>query len=108
MDNVHFNSISDEDNVLLVEIVSDEEVKDAIWSCDSLKSHSLGSFNFSFNKFCWECLKDDFVSAVKDFLVNEKWPRGSNSSFIYLIPKTPIRVLVTSQFKIVAQHCNIC
>jgi len=88
LDNVRFNSISDEDNALLVRVVFDEEVKDAVWRCDSLKSPGLDGFNFSFIKFCWECLKDDFVLAVKDLLVNGKWPRGSNASFICLIPKT--------------------
>ena len=88
LDDVCFNSISDEDNALLFEVVSDEKVKDIVWSCDSSKSPGLDGFNFSFIKFCWECLKDDFISAVKDFLVNEKWPTGSNVSFTCQIPKT--------------------
>jgi len=88
LDNVRFNSISDEDNALLVGAVFDEEVKDVVWSCDSSKSPGPDGFNFSFIKFCWECLKDDFVLTVKDFLVNIKWPWGSNASFICLIPKT--------------------
>jgi len=65
LDNVRFNSMSDEENVLLVGTVFDEEVKDAVCSCDSSKSPSPDSFNFSFIKFCWECLKDDFVSTFK-------------------------------------------
>ena len=29
----------------------------------------------------------DLMAAVKDFEFFEKWPRGSNASFICLIPK---------------------
>jgi len=38
LDNVSFNSISDADNKMLVSYFSEEEVKFAIWSCDSSKS----------------------------------------------------------------------
>jgi len=96
LDNVRFNSIFNEDNVLLVGVVSDEEVKDAIWSCDSSKSPGSDDFNFGFIKFCWECLQDDFVSAVKDFLVNRKWLRGSNASFICLI----LRLIICNNLEI--------
>jgi len=51
LDNVRFNSIFYEDNALLVGAVSDEEVKNVVWSCDSLKSSGPDGFNFSFIKF---------------------------------------------------------
>ena len=56
LDNVRFNSISDEDNELLVGVVSEKEVKNVVWSCESSKSLSPDGFNFSFIKFCWVCL----------------------------------------------------
>ena len=86
-DNVWFNSISEEDNVSLVGTVSKEEIKNDVWSCESSKSPGPNDFNFSFIKFCWVCLKEDFVSVVNDFMVNGKLPRESNASFTCLIPK---------------------
>jgi len=41
---------------------------------------------FGFLKFCWDIIKKDVVSAVKDFAVNGHWPKGSNASFLCLIP----------------------
>jgi len=88
LDNVRFNSLSDEDNKSLVGDISEEEVKNVVRSCHSSKSPGPYEFNFSFIKFCWVCLKEDVVLAVNDFMVNGKWPRGSNSSFIFLIHKS--------------------
>ena len=87
LDNVRFNTISDEDNELLVGAISEEEVKNVVWSCDSSESPGPYGFNFSFIKFCWDCLKEDVVSAINNFMVNGRWPRGTNASFICLIPK---------------------
>jgi len=87
LDNVRFTSLLEEDNVSLVGVVSEEEIKNIVWSCDGSKSPGPDGFNFSFIKFCWGCLKEDFVSTINDFMVNGKWPKGSNASFICLIPK---------------------
>ena len=81
LDNVQFNTIFDEDNELLVGTVSEEEVKNVVWSCDSSKSPGSDGFNFSFIKLCWVCIKEDVVSTINDFMVNGRWPRGSNASF---------------------------
>jgi len=67
LDNVGFKSISREDNEMLVGIISEEEVKEAVWNCDSSKSPGPDCFNFGFIKFCWDILKGDVVSAVQRF-----------------------------------------
>jgi len=87
LDKVDFNSISEVDNEMLVGEVSEEEVKAAIWGCDSSKSPGSDGFNFGFIKSCWDILKEDVVLAVKDFACYGSWPRGSNASFLCLIPK---------------------
>jgi len=58
-----------------------------VWSCDNDKSPGPVGFNFEFIKFCWEEIKDDIVRAVQNFEFDGKWPRGTNASFISLIPK---------------------
>jgi len=87
LDNARFNSISDEDNVLLVGRISEEEVKRAMWICDSDKSPGPYGFNFGFIKFCWEEIKDDIIRAIHFFEDEGRWPRGTNASFITLITK---------------------
>lgn len=87
-DNVCFNSISESDNEMLVGPFSEEEVKNAIWSCDSSTSPGLDGLNFSFIKHNWEVIKKDILLAVEDFACSGSWSRGSNASFICLIPKS--------------------
>jgi len=67
LDNVRFNSISQADNELLVGDFSEEEIRAAVWNCESSKSSGPDGFNFGFLKFCWDIVKLDVVSAVKDF-----------------------------------------
>ena len=51
LDNICFNSIFYEDIALLVRAIFDEEVKDAVWSCDSLNSPDSNSFNLALFNF---------------------------------------------------------
>jgi len=87
LDNVRFNSISEAYNELLVGEFSKEEIRTAVWNCESSKSPGPDGFNFGFIKFCWEILRMDVMSAVKDFATKSHWPRGSTASFLCLVPK---------------------
>jgi len=77
IDNVVFNKISDEDNGMLIERITEEEIKNAVWSCESSKGPGLDGFNFRFIKCCWG----------NNFEESGRWPRETNASFISLIPK---------------------
>ena len=83
LDNVPFNSISAADNEMLVNTFSEEEVKEAVWDCESSKSPGLDGFNFGPIKFCWEFIRDDILLAINDFARVEKWPRGTNASCVF-------------------------
>jgi len=48
--------------MMLVGALSEEEFKNAVWSCDNSKSPGLDGFNFGFIKFCWDCLKEDILA----------------------------------------------
>jgi len=87
LDNVNFCSISETDNDMLIADFYEEEIRIAVWRCDSCKSPDPNSFNFGFIKFYWDIVKNDVVAAVKDFAVNGHWPKGTNASFLCLIPK---------------------
>ena len=79
LDNASFKRISDEDNIWLVGRISEEEVKEAVWSCGSDKSPGPDGFNFGFIKLCWEELKEDIFRAVRNFEEDGRWPRGTNA-----------------------------
>jgi len=51
LDNASFNRISEEDNIGLVGRISDEEVKEAVWSCDSDKSPGPDGFNLALSSY---------------------------------------------------------
>lgn len=116
LDNVGFNTIFRVDNAMLVGAFLEEEIKNGVWRCDSSKSHGPDGFNFGFIKFCWDCLKKNILLAVNDFANRGKWPRGSNTLFMFQIPKSvnpqelcdfrPIS-LVGCLFKIISKILSI-
>nr|KYP55936.1 Transposon TX1 uncharacterized [Cajanus cajan] len=84
---VQFKQISDREKCQLTEAIGIEEIKMAVWDCGSSKSPGPDGFNFKFIKPFWETLKGDIVRMVKEFHANGKLPKGTNSTFITLIPK---------------------
>jgi len=64
-----------------------DEVKQAIWDCDSFKSPGPDGVSFGFIKQFWNEVKDDFLRFVKEFHHNGKLTKGINATFIALIPK---------------------
>jgi len=87
LDNVQFSSVSVEENRMLFKDIFEEEVKFAVWSCESSKIPGPNGFNFVFLKFCWEILKKDVLKVVNEFADRGSWPKGSNVSFICLVHK---------------------
>ena len=89
-----------------------DEVKEAIWSCESSKAPGPDGFNFSFYKKAWHFIKEDLMRFVGEFYSTGILEKGINSSFIALIPKVdclgglkdyrPI-CLVNSMYKILAK-----
>ncbi|GKV22579.1 hypothetical protein SLEP1_g32439 [Rubroshorea leprosula] len=88
LDGICFRQITKTDNELLTTIFSEQEIKEAIWNCDPSKSPRPDGFNFRFIMTMWEVVKDDIINFVREFHQHGKMVRGSNASFIVLIPKT--------------------
>jgi len=82
------NEISESDNSFLTDSFDEEEIKDAIWNCDSHKSPGPDGVTFSFIKKYWGTLKKEVSGALKFFHREGKIPKGCNASFITLIPKS--------------------
>lgn len=85
--NIHIPSLGLAESEYLTNSFSEEEIKDAVWNCDSYKSPGPDGVNFAFIKQFWDEVKSDFIGFMQEFHVNGKLVRGSNSSFIVLIPK---------------------
>ncbi|GKC08551.1 RNA-directed DNA polymerase, eukaryota [Tanacetum coccineum] len=96
----------------LERIISFDEIKNAVWDCDTNKSPGPNGFTFDFFQKYWNIIGHDIVAAVSQFFVTGKFPPGCNSTFIALIPKIhdakvvrdfrPIS-LIGSIYKIVAK-----
>ncbi|GJR88088.1 RNA-directed DNA polymerase, eukaryota [Tanacetum coccineum] len=112
LDSHMFQKISIYQNADLESDVSLEEIKKAVWECGTNKSPGPDGFSFEFIRKYWNIIQHDVVNAVKEFFSSSKFPPGSNSSFITLIPKSldakmvkdfrPIS-LIGSFYKIVAK-----
>ncbi|GKV45171.1 hypothetical protein SLEP1_g52281 [Rubroshorea leprosula] len=112
LDGINFNQLSQTDSESLTAVFFEEEIKNAVWDCDSSKSPGPDGFNFRFIKVMWEDIKHDIISFAQEFHESGKLVRGSNASFIVLIPKVenPQRIeeyrpisLIGVMYKIIAK-----
>jgi len=87
IDDLQFRGLSYVEGGGLIKPFLVEEVKAAIWDCDSFKSPGPDGINFDFFKDFWSDLKEDVMCFANDFHRNGKLSKGINSSFIALIPK---------------------
>ncbi|GKV03088.1 hypothetical protein SLEP1_g15456 [Rubroshorea leprosula] len=88
LEGIQFRTISEADICMLTEPFTEEEVKTAVWNCDSTKAPGPDGFTFGFIKNEWEVIKANIMEFLKDFHSNKKLVKGSNASFLVLIPKT--------------------
>lgn len=86
-ESIPFNQITTADNLNLTKPFTEEEIKEAVWSCDGSKSPGPDGFNFKFIRKFWELLKSDIFQFIHEFQKHGRLVRGSNPSFITLIPK---------------------
>nr|GEX17403.1 RNA-directed DNA polymerase, eukaryota, reverse transcriptase zinc-binding domain protein [Tanacetum cinerariifolium] len=63
--------------------------KKVVWDCGIDKSLGPDGFTFGFYRRYWKLIENDVVDVVTCFFHQGSFPKGSNSSFIILIPKTP-------------------
>ena len=82
-----FSSLSEKAGAPLIVPFSEEEIKQAVWNCDSFKSCKPDGINLGFIKDFWELLKDDMFRFFNEFHRHGKLTKGVNNTFIALIPK---------------------
>ncbi|GJZ27106.1 RNA-directed DNA polymerase, eukaryota [Tanacetum coccineum] len=74
--------------------VTNDEIKRAVWDCGTDKSPGPDGFTFGFYRRYWKIIKSDVVDVVSCFIQKGYFPKGGNSSFITLIPKTHVANMV--------------
>jgi hypothetical protein len=84
---LNFRTLSYREGAALVKPFSMEELKIAVWDCDSCKCPGPDDVNFGFIKDFWDDMKVDLLRFVYEFHRNGKLLKGINSTFITLIPK---------------------
>ncbi|KAJ9546518.1 hypothetical protein OSB04_019061 [Centaurea solstitialis] len=74
-----FKKISDNQQLWLKAPFTNQEVKDAIWSCGQNKALGPDGFSFEFIRKFWSIVGNDFFDAVKFFESNNRINQGSNA-----------------------------
>ncbi|CAJ2662883.1 unnamed protein product [Trifolium pratense] len=112
VDNLIFKRLHASEVSGLIKPFSVDEVKAAVWDCDSYKSPGPDGINFGFIKDFWAEMQGDIVRFISEFHRNGRLTKGLNATFIALIPKvdSPQRLndfrpisLVGSLYKILAK-----
>ncbi|GKC25601.1 hypothetical protein Tco_1027751 [Tanacetum coccineum] len=92
--------------------ITHDEIKKAVWDCGSDKSPDPDGFTFGFCRRYWTFIASNVVAVVNYFFQHGQFPKGGNSSFIALIPKTqeakmvkdfPPISLIGNVYKIIAK-----
>lgn len=85
--NLHFKSLSSQDNLFLCFPLTLKEVKKAVWCCEENKSPGPDGFNFKFIRTFWGFIQNKVCAMVSEFHANSSLPVGFISTFVALIPK---------------------
>ncbi|KAF5462644.1 hypothetical protein F2P56_018632 [Juglans regia] len=79
--------ISDDDNLRLCSVPTEEEVKQAVFSIPIESSPGPDGFGSGFYKACWDIVSLEVVEAIQEFFRGIPLPRFYTASFVVLIPK---------------------
>ncbi|XP_016195858.1 uncharacterized protein LOC107636900 [Arachis ipaensis] len=79
--------ICQDEAVKLEMLPSAEEIREAVWDCESSKAPGCDGYNMNFIKRCWEEIGLEFTTAVIGFFQTSRLPAESNISWVALAPK---------------------
>lgn len=79
--------VSDEDNKMLTNQPTLDEIKDIVFSMDPQSSPDPDGISGKFYQSCWDIIKIDLLLMVLDFFVGTTIPRAITHSCLILIPK---------------------
>ncbi|XP_016185349.1 uncharacterized protein LOC107626980 [Arachis ipaensis] len=81
------NKIQEDEATDLERMHSADEIKEAVWDCESSKTLGCDGYNMNFIKKCWGKIGPEFTAAVMDFFQLAELPRDSNVTWVALAPK---------------------
>ncbi|GKB67000.1 RNA-directed DNA polymerase, eukaryota, reverse transcriptase zinc-binding domain protein [Tanacetum coccineum] len=84
------NVLSKEDAEGMIGIVTDEEIKEAIFDIDSNTASGLDGYTLGFFKKAWNIIGKEVCLAIKDFFLNGKLLGEINATMIALVPKLDV------------------
>lgn len=84
---VKLPSLDTDSSLELIKDFSMKEIEEALSQTNSLKSPGSDGFNAGVLKSLWKEIKDNIFALFSNFHLRMDIPRGSNASFIALIPK---------------------
>lgn len=87
LDGVSFKSLKDSQKDWLERPFEESEVKQIVWSIEDDKAPSLDGFTMAFFKSYWEVVKRDIMETMENFYKEAFSEKGSNTTFICLVPK---------------------
>ncbi|XP_025636103.1 uncharacterized protein [Arachis hypogaea] len=61
------NRIDEEESIALERLLTSEEIREAVWDCESSKAPRSDGYNMNFIKKCWDEIGAEFTKAVMDF-----------------------------------------
>ncbi|GJT04720.1 RNA-directed DNA polymerase, eukaryota, reverse transcriptase zinc-binding domain protein [Tanacetum coccineum] len=102
---IFYNHVSQQYAEDMITEVSNEEIKDAMFSIDDNKAPGPDGFTAKFYKKAWNTIGGDICNAVKEFFKEGKLLGELNSTLITLVPKVSIPNKVTD-FRPIA-CCNV-
>nr|GEZ34623.1 reverse transcriptase domain, reverse transcriptase zinc-binding domain protein [Tanacetum cinerariifolium] len=82
--------LTDDEANEMIKLVTDEEIKDAIFDIDSNKASGHDRYTSRFFKKAWKVIGNEACLAVKDFFINGTLLGEVNATTIALIPKTKV------------------
>ncbi|GJR98403.1 hypothetical protein Tco_0270577 [Tanacetum coccineum] len=74
----------------MIGLVTDEEIKEAVFDIDSNKASGTDGYTSGFFKKAWHIVGKEVCLAIKDFFMNGKLLGEINATLIALIPKVDV------------------
>ncbi|GKB50964.1 RNA-directed DNA polymerase, eukaryota, reverse transcriptase zinc-binding domain protein [Tanacetum coccineum] len=103
--NIFINKINTDEAQRMIRVVSDVEIKNAMFEIEDSKAPCPDCYTACFYKSAWSIVGKEVCQAIKDFFSNGKLLGEVNATLISLVPKIPTLARV-SDFRPIA-CCNV-